>query len=304
MINRHRYKNIAWIDIESPKEDELVPLIKEFGLSPIILEELLRPSERAKVDSYLNFIYLILHFPKYKHGQNKECPQEIDFVIGKNFIITSHYEPVEVFFGLSKLLETKSIIDKSENTENSGFIFYHIMKKLYDNIAHELDHVTKELTSVEKEIFSGNEHKMVQALSKLSKILIDFKHPLRLHSEILESFDSKEEKIFGEKYQHYTDIIIGDYKRVWNIIESNRELFMDLRETNDSLFSAKMNNIMKNLTIMSFLTFPLSLMTGIFGMNTSQTPLAGLENGFWIILAIMGITTLSIIIFLVSKKWI
>ena len=121
---------------------------------------------------------------------------------------------------------------------------------------------------------------------------------------IQESFDSKEERIFGEKYQHYTDIIIGDYKRVWNTIESNREFFMDLRETNDSLFSAKMNNIMKNLTIMSFLTFPLSLMTGIFGVNTNQTPLAGLENGFWIILAIMGVTTLSIIIFLVSKKWI
>ena len=304
MINRHKYKNIEWIDLDSPTEQEILPLAEEFHLHPLIVGELSRPSDRSKVDSYGSFMYLTLHFPMYKHSGNKDSSQEIDFIISKDFIITSHYEPVDTFFELYKLFETKSILDKFENIENSGFIFYHMMKLLYGNLEHELERISHDLALAEKEIFLGNEHEMVQVLSKINKSLIDFKYPLRLHHEILDSFELKEEKLFGAKYEHYTEIIIGEYKRVWGMLESNRDLVMDLRNTNDSLFSARTNNIMKNLTIMSFLTFPLTLMTGIFSMNTASTPLAGLENGFWVILAIMGTTTIFMIALFKFKKWI
>ena len=304
MITRHKYKNIEWLDLESPTEVEILPIALEFHLNSLIVNELSRPSERTRVDSYDNLMYLTLHFPRYKHTKNKETLQEIDFVIGKNFIITSHYEPVDMFFGLSQILETKLILDKSEGEENSGFIFFHITKRLYENLEHELEHINQDLALAEKEIFSGNEHEVVQVLSKINKALIDFRYPLRLHQEILTSLDSKKEKVFGIKCGHYTEIIIGEYKKVWSMAESNKELLMDLRNTNDSLLSAKTNDIMKRLTIMSFLTFPLTLMTGIFGMNTAKTPLVGLENGFWIILGIMGTITLSMITLFISKRWI
>ncbi|MBI3632874.1 MAG: hypothetical protein HY226_01125 [Candidatus Vogelbacteria bacterium] len=304
MISRHKYKTVDWIDLELPSEEEVHQISEEFKLNPVLVGELLKPSERTKVDRYANYMYLILHFPKYKHGGNRDVAQEIDFILGRNFIITSHYEPIDVFFDLSKSLETKAILDKGEDTDNSGYIFYHIMKKLYENLEHELDHVYRDLAQAEREIFIGNELKMVQALSNINKALIDFKRPLKMHHEILDSFDIAEEKLLGSKFNHFTEIILGEYKRVWSMLESNREVLLDLRSTNDSLFSAKTNSIMKNLTIMSFLTFPLTLMVGILDMNTASNPLAGSQNQFWVVLSIMGATTLIILTLFKYKRWI
>ncbi len=304
MVNRHKYKNIDWIDLESPKEEDILPLVAEFSLHPLVVDELQRPSERARVDPYGKYMYMIFHFPGYKRGNDKDASLEIDFILGKNFIITSHYEPIDLFLEASKALETKSILDKFENETNSEVVFHHIMRALYQHLGRELDHIKKDLAAVEKEIFIGHEDKMVHVLSRLNKAMIDFRHPLKLHLGILESLEAKEEKLFGASHEHYTEMIIGEYKKIWGQLENNRELLADLRDTNDSLFSAKTNNIMKNLTIMSFLTFPLTLMTGIFSMNTASTPLAGLENGFWIILGIMATATILIVTLFKYKRWI
>lgn len=290
--------------MESPTEADIAPMAEEFHLHPLIAEELRRPSEREKVDSHSKYMYLIFHFPKYRHGEDRENPREIDFIIGKDFIITSHYEPIDLFLDVSKILETKSILDKFENEDNSGLIFYQIMKSLYDNLQHELDHIRRDLALAEKEVFIGNEDRMVHVLSKINKAMIDFRHPLRVHHEILESLDAKEEKVFGSTHEHYAEMTLGEYRKVWNRMENNRDLLMDLRDTNDSLFSAKTNSIMKNLTIMSFLTFPLTLLTGIFGMNTAHTPLAGLENGFWLILGIMAGTIVLMLALFKYNRWI
>ena len=304
MISRHKYKTVDWIDLELPSEEEVHQIAEEFKLHPVLVGELIKPSERAKVDSFRDYLYLILHFPKYKHGGKREVAQEIDFVIGKHFIITSHYEPVDIFFDLSKSLETKTILDKGEEKDNSGYIFYHIMKKLYENLEHELDHVYRDLNQAEREVFVGNELKMVQVLSNINKALIDFKRPLKAHHEILDSFNNTEERLLGTRFNHFTEIIIGEYKRVWAMLESNKEVLMDLRSTNDSLFSAKTNSIMKNLTIMSFLTFPLALMVAILDMNTPSNPLHNLENRFWIVLAVVSISAAFMILLFKHRRWI
>ncbi len=304
MVNKHKYKEIVWVDIESPTRQDVESLIADFQIHPLVAEELMKPSERAKADLYGKYIYLILHFPKYKHAARDEYIREMDFIIGKNFIVTSHFEPLDLFMEVSKKLETRSILDKTENTENPGLIFYDVMKFLYKNVEHELDHIKRDLAIIENEIFAGNEDKMVHALSRINKTLIDFRYPLKLHDEILDSLDIREERLFETKNEHYTAMVIGEYKKIWGRMENNRDLLMDLRDTNDSLFSAKTNSIMKNLTIMSFLTFPLTLMTGIFSMNTTETPLTGLANGFWIILGTMAATTIFMITLFKYKRWI
>jgi len=96
---------------------------------------------------------------------------------------------------------------------------------------------------------------------------------------------------------------MGDYSRAWSRLESNKEVVTDLRETNDSLFSAKTNTIMKNLTIMSFLTFPLALMVGILDMDTSSNPLSGSTHQFWIVLGIMGVSIVFILLFFKHRRW-
>ena len=304
MISKHKHKDLTWIDLESPSREDISMVAEEYGIDPLIEAELLKPSERAKVDLYPTFMYLMLHFPKYTASKQKESLQEIDFIIGTNFIITTHYESINALYDFSKAFETNTILKRFENLDNTGILLYIILKALYENMEREMETMSNMLREIEKKIFTGQELEMVQALSNINKTLIDFKRPLRAHLEILKSLEKNENIFFTPKFKHYIQSIIGEYSRAWNQLESNKETVTDLREANDSLFSAKTNSIMKNLTIMSFLTFPLALMVGILDMNTASNPLSGSPNQFWIVVGIMLGSIAVMLLFFKHRRWI
>ena len=72
MISRYKYRDLVWVDIESPNNEEVRQIMEEFDIHPIVADELLGPSMRPKVDHYENFIYLILHFPAIRHSHKSK----------------------------------------------------------------------------------------------------------------------------------------------------------------------------------------------------------------------------------------
>ena len=112
MISRYKYRDLVWVDMERPSHEEVRQIMEEFEIHPIVADELLSPSLRPKVDRYENFIYLILHFPAIRHSHNNSS-QEVDFIIGKKFIITVRYELLDPLHKFSKVFEVNSILNKS-----------------------------------------------------------------------------------------------------------------------------------------------------------------------------------------------
>jgi len=112
MISRNTYKNLIWVDAQSPNQSEVRTLMEEFDLHPLVTEELLVKTLRSKVDVYKNFIYMILHFPTITHTHRGEKDIEIDFIIGKNFLITAHYGLVDTIYEFSKIFEVNTLLKK------------------------------------------------------------------------------------------------------------------------------------------------------------------------------------------------
>jgi Mg2+ and Co2+ transporter CorA len=94
MITTYTYKNLSWLDVESPNQDDVTLLVKKHGLHPLVGEELLSPTRKSKVDIYKNYIFLALHIPIRTMVGNRYVviEKEVDFVIGNKFIITSRNE--------------------------------------------------------------------------------------------------------------------------------------------------------------------------------------------------------------------
>ena len=97
--------------------------------------------------------------------------------------------------------------------------------------------------------------------------------------------------------------LIDRAKEIWQILESQNEHINALHATNESLISFRLNEIMKMLTIFSVIVFPLTLVAGIFGMNTAHMPLVSGKNGFWVIIGFMSFGTLCMFLFFKKKKW-
>jgi magnesium transporter len=303
MITRYTHGEITWVDVENPTKEEVVSLTQEFNLHPLAASELTAPTMRPKMDIYDDALYLILHFPALRHSHCKESRQEIDFILGKKYLITVHYDTIDALHKFSKEFEVNTLLDKHQIGNHAGYLFFAMIKKLYRSLEHELDDIEIRLKKSEGKIFKGQEDKMVEELSYINRDLLDFKQAIRPHTEVLKTFETISIKFFGDEFAFYVRSIFGEYYKVSNMLESHKEMLKDLRETNDSLLTTKNGLVMKRLTFVSFATFPPMLIAGIFGMNATHAPIMGGNQDFWWILGMMVAITSSIIAFFFYKKW-
>jgi magnesium transporter len=303
MVTRSVYKDITWIDLESPTREEVREIMEEFHVDPLAADELLSPTLRPKVDLYENLIYLIVHFPLVVHTHGRSGAQEIDFIIGKNFIITTHYELVDPLHEFSRVFEVNSILDKSNIGTHAGFVFFYILRELYRNVMLQLDELDRKLEDIEERIFKGEEAFMVREISKVNRDLLNVRQAIRPHKEILESFEIAATRFFGDDFLYHVRAISGEYYRVYNVLESQKETLVDLRETNDALLTTKTNEIMKILTVMAFVILPPGLIAGLFGMNV-KPPFLDTENHFWLIVVVMMSSMIFTFVLMKWKKWI
>ncbi|MBU1046545.1 magnesium transporter CorA family protein [Patescibacteria group bacterium] len=306
MLKKYTSQNITWIDVIKPTQDEVRNLMLQYKLHPLVAEELLLPTFKPKVDLHENYIYLILHFPFLKrNGSRSEfISKEIDFIIGKDFIITIRYDEISPLETFSKIFEVESILNSEENQQlHAGYLFYYITQKLYEALLDELDHVEQEQREMEKYIFSGKEKIMVREISRMGHNLLDFKQATMHHKEVLDSLELVGESFFGKDFIHYLRSVNDKYRKVYHLVKTSQENLKELRETNDSLLTTKQNETMKIFTILAFVTFPLSLLASIFGMNTIHTPVVGWNQDFWWIVGGMILSTTVMFSFFKYKKW-
>lgn len=306
MMYKYKHQNVTWIDLENPTREEVREIIEEYEIEPIVGEELLNPTHRARVDLHKNYIYLILHFPTQFSPKNtgvKHQIEEVDFIIGKDFVITTRYGSIDAILEFSKIFETDSLLSRKHLTQHGGFMFYHMIRGIYKSLFTKVEDIKATLSVFEEDIFDGKEKEMVFELSKMNRVILYFKEALLLHKEILTSFEQAGQTLFDKEFAFYLRAVLGEYYKVENTLQSAKDYLNELRETNDSLLSTKQNEIMKTLTVVNFIILPLTLMAGIFGMNTLNTPIAGDPNDFWILVAIMAASGLLALIIFKRKKW-
>src|SRR5690348_604591 len=107
--NRSMKNKVEWLDFQKPTKKDLDFLKKKFKFHDVILRELQEPSARSRVESYDNYLFLVYYFPIYDPKEQSSRRTEVDFLITKNAIITSHYEPFEFFKELKNIEAVDSL---------------------------------------------------------------------------------------------------------------------------------------------------------------------------------------------------
>lgn len=305
MTEEHTYTHTRWVRLISPTQEEVDAVAKEYNLNEAVKQDIFSPTPRQKVETYTDVVYAVFHVPAYKSSHSKSHLQEIDFVIGEDFIITVQYDTIDSLHRFSKEATVKTLLGKTEEEHTTpSMVFAAVMKELYTGISNEMNSMQDDLRKIEDKIFDGKEREMVTELSRVGRDLLDLKRTLSPHrtnfEQLLLIAEGAERVSFAE---HVTAVFENGYLKLADYIESNIDLMAELRETNNSLVSTKQNEIMKTLTIMAFITFPLTLVTGIFGMNTDSTPIVGQAGDFWFIFGGMLIATALMFMYFKFKKW-
>lgn len=302
MISKCIYKGMTWIDLESPTREEIDSVRESLDIPDLVTEELRSPGFRSKLNQYTKCIYLVLHFPYFSKKAGKVVEQEVDFVIGRDFVLTAHYEPINALDEFGKLFEINSTLDRGVDLSHGGFLFFYIIQQMYHTLAGDLDAINDSIRDIEKHIFNGNENKMVSVISTANRTLVDFKQAVRFHNETLLSLEAAGIEFFGKEFANQLALVTSEYRKIQKTIDDHKEILRDLRETNDSLLTTKTNDIMTKLTIMNFVMLPLGLITWVFAIDVGGPLLPDMQD-FLIVMGAMAATGLVMIIYFKNRKW-
>ncbi len=306
MITRHERKSFSWVDLEAPTKEELHGILKEFDIDPEIEEEIVAPTPYPLVALFPRYTFLVLHFPTANIATGDARSQEIDILVGKNFMITARYELVGSIQGLHKVFEAEELVGtESTSRSESGFLVERVLRRLYSAMSEEVEQTARALERIEKDIFNGKEHTTVRAISEVGRILLRFDTTLTRHGEPLAVFLRALEgpDFFGKKFALSAAHIEAERAHVAGLVASFRAVARELRTTNDSLLSSSQNNAMKTFTGITVLVLPLSLIAGLFGMHVKHAPILGHPFDFWLILSMMLVISIFLFIYLRYRKW-
>ena len=307
-IREVQFNSFRWIDIVNFGQEEKDYLAKNFSFQPLDLDDCLSPTQRPKTEQYPNYTFLILLFPVYNRQTRQIFPSEVDFFLGKNYLITVHHNELSPIIDLFNVCQ----VDEKKRGEclNQGpaYLLHQLLNQFYQYCFPMLDHISLDISRVKKNIFSGNEKKMVSEILIIRQNIADFRKIMQVHKNTVQRFIGKKNgqshQSIPSKLQTYFDDLINLAKEIWDNLESFRESIETLQQTNESLISNRLNDIMKLLTMISVILLPITLIASVFGMNARNMPIVGQVNDFWVIIGMSAGVVVLMLIYFKRKHWI
>ena len=304
MIFRYEYPHGVWVDLEQPTEEEVQEVIQEFSIGKQFEKELLSPTPAPLVATDGESKLLVLHFPTHQDEDERTNNQEVDFVVGKRFIVTVRYEVIAPLYHLKKLLEAQELLD-GKSSITTDVLLEILFAHLYTSVRDHIDHIVRNLARVERNMFDDHERSTIRSISNINRAFLHVEATLVNQEESLSRFLKEFEVLntFGVTFRERMERILAERTQVVRLTSTYRAIAAELRETNVALLGARQNEIMKTLTIVNFIFLPLGLISWTFAMRTKGMPLVDSPNAFWVVLALMlGVATL-LTAFFIKRRW-
>lgn len=303
-INMHqvRFQQVTWIDFEDPRDEDIAYLQENFNIHPLAIEELVTPTYQPKVVQYDGCLFLSIHIPLFDTNHRTTFPGELDIILTKDHLITSHRHDI---YQLSKFFAELS---KNEGrrrlymSQSPSHLLYATLEILFNSCFPKLNHISEKLDFIEAQVFAEKEKEMVLEISVLKRDILNFRRTLKPQRSIIESLLAKDHPYVSEDLKMYFQDLIGTNIRIWNILESNKETIEALEATNNSLLSNKLDITMKVLTIFSAVLLPMSVYTNMLAMNAT-IPFGNHPHAFWIHGVLMILIAAATITFFKWKQW-
>ena len=297
-------QSLVWLNIVDASRKEIDFLRKEydFNLEHLHASVATVFSQRPMVAAENGYLFLILHFPTFFKG--KVIAGEIEFFIGHGYLVSLHNDNIPALGDFFNIAKKDPNLLLSYTTESSATLLYEILDRLLKSCYLLIDQNSLAIEEVEDLIFGQHQKDAVAKILNLRRNIINIRKIMQNHKNILQKLMSmKSSLVSPEALKKQYGHLVEHSKRIWEMLDNQKEMVEVLNDTNESLLNDRMNNIMKTLTLFSVIVFPLTLLAAIFGMNAKYMPFVNQRYGFWIILVIMGAGSLAMLRYFKKKNW-
>lgn len=284
--------HINWFDVADPASPELDELAQRFGLHELQIEDCRHRPQRPKTEEHDRYIFTVL---KHIHDTADLEFDDIDLFLGRDFLISVRNADAVV-------IESVRARAAEEKTDRLDRLFYMIVDQIVDGYQPVLDKLADEISEIEDVVLEQPDPETLARIFALKRKLIEFRRVAGAMREVVNALMRREKGLLGDDLDPYFRDIYDHIIRTVDMIETYRDLLSGSLDIYLSAVANRTNEVMKVLTIWGTVALPLVIITGFFGMNL-KVPWLNSPYGTDYAVALMAVSTLSILIYFKVKRW-
>src|SRR4051812_11720189 len=295
-------EGLRWINIERPRAVDREWLTERFDFHALDYEDVFSRNQRPKVDEYDGYLFVVLHFPRFDKAVGRLNAAELDVFVGPDYIVTLPNERLDAVEYLFERCRTREEQREQLFSKGAGFLLYKIVDDCVDASFPMLNKIGNKLDRLEDDIFEeARSREVVRDISDAKQEIINFRKVVRPQRAALRDLE-RTKRYIPEGLDVYFDDINDANERIWDMLENFKEVAEALEATNESALSHRLNDVLRVLTAFSVIMLPLTLISGIWGMNV-RVPGEGSIHAFWAILGLMVVVLVSMVAWFRRRGW-
>jgi len=291
-----------WINIDGVNDLELIERVGGcFDIHSLVLEDIAHLGQRPKIEEYNGYLYIVLQMFQLAPDKQGITVEQISLVLGEDYLLTFQEKAGDVFEPIrQRLRSAKGRVRKMP----VSFLGYLLIDAIVDYYFTIFESMGETIEALEDKIIHQADRGTLSQIHQLRHQLLLLRRsawPLR---EMLGSLERTESRFFDKSTRPFLRDLYDHSIQVVETTESFRDVLTGLLDLNVSIAGARMNEVMKVLTIIATIFIPLSFIAGVYGMNFEHMPELAQQwaypYGFWVLISAVVIGMLT---YFKRKKW-
>ena len=295
--------DLTWVNIEHPTEKETEYLAQNYPFHPLDLDDCLSRIQRPKIDEYKDYLFLVFHFPVFYKEARVTAPSQLSIFIGQNYLITLHKGELKPLVKLFKECQIDEESRQEHLGQGSAYLLYRITDRLVDYCLPILSKIHENIEDVEDRIFTERTRSQIRDISMLRRDVIAFRRIIWPMRAVIGSLERRARRFSKTDLAVYFGDMVDHVDKIWDGLDEYKEIIEGLNDAHDSLANNRTNAVMRILTIVATIFFPITLIASIWGMNITL-PFKESDNALLYISLIMAGIIGSMLYFFRRRRWI
>ena len=260
---------LLWLDLHQPDADDLAMLGEVFGLHPLAIRDVAAFGQRPKLEDFDDVCYLVT----YGAQGAGELLVEIHCFISERYLLTIRRDPCTV---LDELRATLSGGDGELARHPDArrlpirlILLHHVLEALIDSFFPALSDFDDRIDNLQQQIFARPSDEQLSQLFEMQKWLVGLRKLVSPQRDAMASVVSGVVRLPGmtPAGEPYLRSLYDHLIRVSDLVDSYRDLLSNAMDAYLSIVSNRLNQVMKQLTVIATIFLPLTFLTGFFGQN-------------------------------------
>ncbi|MCX8027044.1 MAG: magnesium transporter CorA family protein [Thermodesulfovibrionales bacterium] len=299
-----------WFNIDTPTQEVLNQLITthQFKFHPLDLEDCLSKTQLPKIDEYQDYLFIILHFPRYLKDKKFSIPMQVSIFISKEYFVTIHtgeLKPINQFFNICKELiespDSPSVDIQKLNPKSRAyitqdmstpFLLYRFIYTLVDNLLRMMGKIMINIENIEEKVFD-EKIDAVREVTQLRHDIANLRRIIMPLKRVIHELEIKIKRFTDEDMSVYFSDLSDTIDKVWTILDECKETIEIYKDSDFVISSDRTNKILALLTIVFTYSIPATVIGTLYGMNI---PMPGNNEFKWTFLG--DYTTFFFVLFL------